>query len=109
MKTGMLFFAALALVGGKVNASPITVTSSSVAHVSFADLDLNSREGRAVMERRIHSAAEALCSSEGDRTLNTALANHACFKAALADGLQQMDKLDQERIAQRSVSTGAGH
>jgi UrcA family protein len=109
MKTGMVFFAALALVSVKANASPITVTPGPAVHVNFSDLDLNSREGRAVLERRIHSAAETLCSTEGDRTLDTAMANHDCFKAALADGLQQMDRLNQERIAQRSVSTGAGH
>jgi UrcA family protein len=105
----MVFFAALALVSVKANASPITVTQGAAAHVSFGDLDLNSREGRAVLERRIRSAAEALCSNEGDRTLDSALAGRACFKAAVADGLQQLDKLNQERLAQRSVSTGAGH
>ena len=109
MKTGLMLFAALALVSVKANASPITVTQGPAVHVSFSDLDLNSPEGRAVLERRLHSAAEALCSSEGDRTLDTALANHACFKAAVADGLQQMDKINQERVAQRSVSMGAGH
>jgi len=109
MKTGLVVFAALALVGARADASPIKVTQGPAAHVSFGDLDLNSREGRAVLERRIRSAAEALCSNEGDRTLDSALAGHACFKAAVADGLQQMDKLNQERVAQRSVSTAAGH
>ena len=56
MKTGMVFLATLALVSVKANASPITVTPGPAVHVSFSDLDLNSREGRAALERQIGRA-----------------------------------------------------
>lgn len=109
MKTGLMCLAALALVGARANASPITFTSGPTVHVTFADLDLNSGEGRAVLEQRIRSASEALCANEGDRTLSSALGSHACYKAAVASGLQQMADITQQRLAQRQATTGAGH
>lgn len=108
MKTGLMLFAALALVSVKANANPITLTSGPTAHVSFADLDLNSREGRAALEQRIRSASETLCAVDGDRTLSSALGSHACYKAAVANGLQQMAEITQQRLAQRQVVAGAG-
>lgn len=109
MKTGLMLFAALALVSVKANASPITLTSGMTAHVGFADLDLNSREGRAALEQRIRSASEALCENEGDRTLSSALGSRACYKAAVANGLEQMAEITQQRLAQRQASTSTGH
>ena len=109
MKTGLICAAVLALAGARANASPITVTPGPEAHVSFADLDLNSREGRAVLERRIRSAAETLCTTVGDRTLDAALRRHACYKAAVTSGLDQMARIREQRLAQRKETTAAGH
>jgi UrcA family protein len=109
MKTILLCFAALALVGAKANANPITVAPGPEVHVSFSDLDLDSRAGRAAFEQRIRQAAETLCTIDGDRTADTALGGAGCYKAAVANGLQQMAKISQERLAQRQAATGAGH
>jgi UrcA family protein len=109
MKTGLICATALALAGARANVGPIMVTPGPVAHVSFAGLDLNSREGRAILERRIRSAAETLCATDGDRTVDAALRRHACYKAAVASGLDQMAKISEERLAQRKETTAAGH
>lgn len=110
MKTGMLCLAALALVSVKAEASPITVTSGPAVHVSFADLDLTSPEGRAVFDQRIRLAAKTLCTIDGDQSADVALGRAYCYKAAVADGRQQLENIAQQRLAQRQASnTAAGH
>ena len=111
MKTGLMCLAALAFVGATANASPIRLAPGPEVHVSFSDLDLTSSEGRTAFEQRIHSAAQTLCTIDGDRTADTALGGAGCYKAAVANGLQQMTKISQQQIAQRKLqeATGAGH
>jgi len=111
MKTGLVCLAALAIVGARADASPIRLTSGPAVHVSFSDLDLTTREGRTVFEQRIRSAAQTLCTIDGDRTADTALGGAGCYKAAVANGLQQMTKISEQRIAERKLqeATGAGH
>jgi UrcA family protein len=104
MKTALISIAALGLVSTAANGRPIVVTSqpSPTAHVSFADLNLDSQEGRAELEQRIRAASETLCIAGGDRTLTAALGGRSCYKAAVADGLRQMDKIVGQHVASGS-------
>jgi UrcA family protein len=107
MKTGLICVAALALVAMCANAGPITITPGPEVHVSFADLDLNSRHGRAVFEQRVRSAAETLCKIDGDRTADSAPGSRACYKVAVENGLQQMAKASQLQLAERQATMAA--
>jgi len=106
MKSALISFVALGLVSTAANSSPIRVTWQPVptAHVSFADLNLGSPDGRAAFEERIHAAADTLCFADrdGDRTLEAALGGHDCYKAAVADGLRQMNTIVGQQPARAS-------
>jgi UrcA family protein len=104
MKTALISLAALALVSTAAHSTPIVVTSQPVptAHVSFADLNLDSEQGRAALEQRVRAAAESLCNTDGDRTLDAILGGRSCYDAAVASGLRQVDKIVQQRV------TGSG-
>jgi UrcA family protein len=106
MKTALIGFAALGLASTAATSNPILVTWQPVptAHVSFADLNLGSPDGRAVFEQRIHAAADTLCFADrnGDRTLEAALGGHDCYKAAVADGLRQMGTIVVQQTARAS-------
>jgi len=101
MKTVLISFAALALAGTAANARPILVAAEPVptAHVRFADLNLDSAEGRTALRQRIHGAAEDLCITGGDRALDVWLEGRRCYKTAVADGLRQMDRIVGQRSA----------
>src|SRR5690242_4433602 len=101
MKTILMSLGALALASTAANARPIVINTQAVptARVSFADLNLGSAEGRAVLEHRIRATAEDLCVIEGDRALDSRLGGRACYKAAVADGLRQMDEVIGQRVA----------
>ncbi len=93
MKAAMIMFGAAALLAGAANAEPIVVTTEALPtqRVSFEGLDLGSAAGRNALERRIRSAAEQVCSRDGDRSLKTTLIVRGCYTAAVQDGLRQMD------------------
>jgi UrcA family protein len=99
MKTGLICVAALALVGARANAGPITIVPGPAVRVSFADLDLNSRSGRAVFEQRVRSAAEALCAIDGDRTADSAPGGRGCYTIVVENGLRQMAGVGQAQRA----------
>jgi UrcA family protein len=109
MKTALICAAAAALVGVRANAGPITITPGPAVHIRFADLDLNSRHGRALFAQRIRSAAETLCMIDGDRTADSAPGSRACYRVAVENGLQQMAKAGQVQLAQRQAATAARH
>lgn len=54
------------------------------ATVSYADLDLNSADGQAILVARIHRAAEAVCGPEPDsRDLERLLPYRRCMKQSV--------------------------
>ena len=78
---GMAFCAGLCLVGA---VAPAHAEGARTANVSYADLNVASAEGRSVLDRRLHNAARAVCSSMRDgaagrndesRCVRTALSN----------------------------------
>ena len=80
------------------------------AKVSFADLNLNTAQGVAVLHRRIAATAHAMCDQNGTRDLATQSQSAACRKAALASGNMQIATLvaNAQRFAARSDVEIAG-
>ena len=62
------------------------------ASVNTADVNIATAEGRAIVERRIRNAAQAVCGDAGDRNLKIAAHAQACSKEAIT-------------IAQRSLES----
>lgn len=87
-------FAALAAATiaapGSADTSNVFVNGSSV-HVRYGDLDLRSPEGRSQLSSRIQKGARMLCNSEDD--FASYLAHGSCYRAVLADGTQQMNRI----------------
>ena len=111
MKTGLIGIAAAALLGSAANAAPIFISAEAApsAHVSYADLNLASSQGRARLEGRIKAAAKNLCAVTGDRTVEAYLTARGCYDAALASGLRQMDEaVQQQASASSATHRGAG-
>jgi UrcA family protein len=89
MKTVLIFACAIAL--GSTSAIAQDVPS---ARVRFADLDLGSGAGQAALYQRIQAAATHVCDVySGTKGLENFTAGRACYKAAVADGMTQMNKL----------------
>lgn len=57
--------------------------------VSYADLDLASASGAAVLHRRVAQAAEAVCTRDGVRDVKTRLAVKRCQNMARAEARAQ--------------------
>lgn len=90
MKTMLMAVAALAL-GTAAQAEPIYVNGAPrVAHVSVADLNLDSDNGRITAQRRIRSAAATVCTADVTRDWADGLAVHACVDRAIAEGNRQL-------------------
>jgi len=98
---------AAVLASTSVNAQPVIVTADAplTEHISYADLDLSSDAGVRALEARVRNAAHALCDEPGTQPLKIHLATRACFNAAYADGL---DQLQRAVDSQRSASALAG-
>lgn len=100
MKTLTMATATLALA---ITASPALANDQGIAtkEVGYADLNLNSPEGQARLERRIESAARSVCSVHENRT-GTRLRSpklDTCLASARASGKKQMATImsDQRR------------
>lgn len=106
MKSIIVAICAATLVSGAAAAKNPTIVVSPTPlpseTVSFADLNLGSPAGQLVLQRRIHSAAGRVCFVDGDRSIDNYMLSNRCFKAALADGLNQMNTA----IANRDSGTG---
>jgi UrcA family protein len=76
--------AAFTLISGPTLARPIQAdaeTAPRQAAVSYADLNLNSADGQAILVARIHRAAEAVCGGEPDsRDVKAQMAFRGCMK-----------------------------
>jgi UrcA family protein len=78
--------AALALFSGPALSQPIHADEDAPrqAVASYADLDLNTAQGQAILVARIHRAAEAVCGPEPDsRDLKAQPAFRACLKQSV--------------------------
>jgi UrcA family protein len=106
MKTGLISMAAIAFAASAAHANPIVVSAASppTAHIAYSDLDLASSAGQARLKGRIRAAAESLCVTRGEGALEDLLANRSCYRAAVASGLQQMNRV----VRQQAASSGQG-
>ena len=108
MKTIVTFIGAVILGASAAQAQSVTVTAPGpVARVSFADLNLDSRSGKAKLQRRIRSAAGELCLEDGILPLQVRLQRHACFYAVVADGNHQLDELLAARASGSAIAATA--
>ena len=81
---GMALCAGVCLTGATAPAVAATVDGvvrSQAVH--YADLDLSTEPGRAALDRRIRSAARAVCTA-GSNDLAALVAENRCFRAAVA-------------------------
>ena len=95
---GMAFCAGLCLVGATAPAHAATFGATAPAHadtvrtatVSYADLDVAHAQGRAALDRRLHIAARAVCSSSQESPAARANENR-CVRAALSNARPVVD------------------
>lgn len=86
---GTLFFAGLCIAGATVTpanaqiAYSVSETGHKVALVSYADLNLDSKAGRARLESRLRSAAKTVCRGAAVDPW-VAAAERRCFNENLA-------------------------
>jgi UrcA family protein len=89
METMMTKFL-MTLALSAIVATPALAQADDAAtrRVSYADLDLSSPAGRAVLDRRLTSAVRAVCGS-GSYDLSRMVAEKRCFKVAIGSARQQ--------------------
>ena len=98
-----LFAPALVLSALSVAASAeeIIVTKTAVpsATVSVAGLNLESPTGIATGKARIEAAASDMCLTNAVEPVSMRLARTKCYRAAVADGYRQLDRMTVTRSA----------
>jgi UrcA family protein len=70
-------------------ASPQDLPSRTV---QFADLDLSSAQGGAVLYERLRAAAETVCAPLDDRQIARHLKFNKCVKSALSSAVTKIDR-----------------
>jgi UrcA family protein len=70
----------------------IAIEGRPSARVSYAELNLNGPSGIAVLNGRVHRAAETLCLDSRVRDLGRASAGTACVAEALASARPQIER-----------------
>jgi UrcA family protein len=106
MKTALIL-AALAVSSSAANAAPIVVNAEPLpmARVATSDLNLGSPEGRARLEARIRGAAESICVTRGDLSLEAILVQQGCYRSAVAEGIWQMTSITSAAAASRGAGS----
>jgi UrcA family protein len=89
--------AALTLTAGPALAQPTQGDDGPrQAAVSYADLNLNSASGQAVLVARIHRAAEAVCGGEPDsRDVKAQMAFRGCMKQTVGTAVAAIPSASQ--------------
>jgi len=95
----------LAFATGAVAQPPTTQTPVRTEQVTYADLNLASTTGQAIVQQRIRAAADRVCDLGGMQTMNDFSASSRCFSKAVADGSRQ---LGQAVAAKRGGAVLAG-
>jgi UrcA family protein len=99
--------AALTLISGRAFARPAQTDGETPrqAAVSYADLNLNSAEGQAILVARIHRAAEAVCGPEPDsRDLKRLMPYRQCMKQSVETAVAAIPSASQ--VAGKVKPTG---
>lgn len=77
--------------------APAPAQAASLA-VGYADLDLSSAEGHAMLNARIDRAARRVCAAEDPRNVRQLAAAGACYRVALASAQPKLAALKSERV-----------
>ncbi|HKC04067.1 MAG TPA: UrcA family protein [Sphingomicrobium sp.] len=111
MQTKLLFIAsAIALsISVPAAAESIIVSDNPEPHaaVSVADLNLDSPDGVARLERRIEGAASDLCLTHDVEPVGTRLARAKCYRTAVSSGRRQIDRLTADHGAVTAATAAA--
>jgi UrcA family protein len=90
----MLAAFAAAAIAAPASASTANVfVQGQSVHVPYGDLDLRSTDGRTQLSGRIQKGARMLCSEAYGDDFTSYGAREGCYRAVLADGAQQMNKI----------------
>jgi UrcA family protein len=87
-----LLLAGIALSGPVTLFAGMPADTLPAVHVSFAELDLNTEAGVAILYQRLQGAARTVCGSVDARQLAQQARWTACYKKALADAVTQVDR-----------------
>lgn len=94
-------------VGSAVSAAAEPLQART-ARVSFADLNLGSAAGRAMLERRVAAAADSVCRVNGYSDLGSLRAAEACFGKAVDQAMSQVRTASSPAIQFAEVQGSAG-
>jgi UrcA family protein len=102
----LIMVASLAVVSVGAQADE-TVNNAPVRAVRYSDLNLNTQDGVAVLYKRIHQAAVAVCGDVDSRRLNEAAVAKACVDRAMFASVASVNsaKLTSEYRAHLGVTT----
>lgn len=83
----------------------ITSTPGPSTTVTLADLDLTSSTGIATGKSRIAAAAADLCLTNAVEPVDMRMARSKCYRAAVADGHRQLDRMANNSAASINAAT----
>jgi UrcA family protein len=93
---GLIALTALTLIAGPALARPNADEAPRQAKVSYADLNLNTAAGQAVLAARIRRAAEAVCGPEPDsRDVKALMTFNRCMKQSTGEALAAIPAASQ--------------
>ena len=104
--TSMVIISALALTC-VAYAEPAPDQPQVVVH--FADLDLSSSQGAAVLYRRLRTAAETVCAPLDGRDLERHMRFEACEQSALSRAVAEVDRPALTEYYRARAGAAAGH
>ena len=105
MKAPLLFAFACVAVASSANCQTL---QPRTARVSYADLDLASPAGRAMFERRVDAAADAVCGRNGYVALAELRAAAACHAQAVESAVGQVLTAGAGTVQFAAVEVSAG-
>lgn len=83
-------FAAFAAAAATL-AFPALAQTAPVTEVSYADLNLANADGAEALKARVVRAAKRVCTMEGDKSLDGAMAARKCTSVAVARAMPQVE------------------
>ena len=87
-----LALAGMIMSGSALAEEPVEIVfGQPTLRVSYADLDLGSTAGRAVLEGRVRRAAARLCVDNGVRDLERQIAGRSCIAETMASAAPQVE------------------
>jgi UrcA family protein len=109
--TQKIAMAAIAAIGlaTAATAAHADEVNAPARTVRYADLNLNTQAGAAVLYKRIKIAAAQVCGDAGSRQLQEAAAARGCIDRAVEAGVRSVNnvQLTNEFDAHRGMSQGA--